>query len=96
MLRSSGVIIIVSDGWDRGEPDLLASCYRRAIALADEHQLSSIAFPAISTGVYGYPREPAAELAIATLRSNATSDRRVVLVAFDLETLAIYQRLLSR
>jgi O-acetyl-ADP-ribose deacetylase (regulator of RNase III) len=55
-------------GGDHGEPELLASCYRRSLQLAAEHRLASIAFPAISTGVYGYPFEDATEIAIRTTR----------------------------
>jgi O-acetyl-ADP-ribose deacetylase (regulator of RNase III) len=55
-------------GGDRGEPELLASCYRRAIELAAEHGDARVAFPAISTGVYGYPVEAGARVAIAATR----------------------------
>src|ERR1700730_17167261 len=55
-------------GGDAGEAELLASCYRRAIELAAEHGAGCVAFPAISTGVYGYPLEAAAEVAITTVR----------------------------
>ena len=55
-------------GGDRGEPELLASCYRRAIELAAEHGCERVAFPAISTGVYGYPLGAGAAVAIATTR----------------------------
>ncbi len=54
-------------GGTSGEPELLASCYRRSLALAAENGLVSIAFPSISTGIYGYPIELAAELAVATV-----------------------------
>jgi O-acetyl-ADP-ribose deacetylase (regulator of RNase III) len=55
-------------GGDRGEPALLASCYRQCIRLATEHALRSLAFPAISCGVYGYPADAAASIALRTLR----------------------------
>jgi len=55
-------------GGSQGEPELLASCYRRAIELADEHGDARVAFPAISAGVYGYPLEQAAEVAIRATR----------------------------
>lgn len=56
----------VYGGGRRGEPDLLASCYRRSLEVASEHGLRTIAFPAISTGVYGYPFEAATEIALRT------------------------------
>ena len=59
----------VWQGGTRGEAERLAACYRNALRLAVEHGCASIAFPCISTGVYGYPFEPAADLAIATVRA---------------------------
>jgi O-acetyl-ADP-ribose deacetylase (regulator of RNase III) len=56
----------VWQGGDRGEPGLLASCYRRSIELCHAHSLGSVAFPAISTGVYGFPADRAATIAVAT------------------------------
>jgi O-acetyl-ADP-ribose deacetylase (regulator of RNase III) len=83
-------------GGGAGEPDLLASCYRRCIELADEVGAASIAFPAISTGIYGYPRTGAAEIAVRTIRETATRHVRLAkLVAFDDETHSLYRRLLS-
>src|SRR5271156_6860260 len=60
-LKARHVIHTVGPVWHggtRGEPELLASCYRNSLALAQSHRLTSLAFPAISTGVYGYPKEP--------------------------------------
>src|SRR5687768_16580310 len=75
-LKARHVIHAVGPVWRggaHGEPDLLGSCYRRAIELAAGHGLYSIAFPSISTGVYGYPIERAAPVAIASVRG-ALSD----------------------
>jgi O-acetyl-ADP-ribose deacetylase (regulator of RNase III) len=85
-------------GGTRREAELLASCYRRAIELAHGRQLTSLAFPGISTGVYGYPIEAAAEVAIATVRavSVATSLESVVFCCFSAGDLAVYERLLVR
>jgi O-acetyl-ADP-ribose deacetylase (regulator of RNase III) len=82
-------------GGDRGEPDILASCYRRSLAVADELGACSVAFPAISTGVYGYPRDSAAEVAVSTVMATDSSVERVLLVAFDEPTHALYVRLLG-
>jgi O-acetyl-ADP-ribose deacetylase (regulator of RNase III) len=84
-------------GGDRGEPDLLASCYSRSVELAAAAGLRSIAFPAISTGVYGYPVEPATAIAIDTVRAALTtaSLTDVVFCCFSESDLAIYQRHLT-
>ena len=78
-----------------GEPELLASCYRRSLEVADELGAASVAFPAISTGVYGYPKEEAARIAVATLRAGAGAVELVRLVAFDAATKALYERELA-
>jgi O-acetyl-ADP-ribose deacetylase (regulator of RNase III) len=84
-------------GGDQGEHELLARCYRRSIEVADELEVVTIAFPAISTGVYGFPKEEAAEIAVTTLRSlRPVSVHSVLLVAFDAETDELYRRLLER
>ncbi|HEX6476328.1 MAG TPA: O-acetyl-ADP-ribose deacetylase [Acidimicrobiales bacterium] len=79
----------------RGEPDLLASCYRRALEVADEVGARSIAFPAISTGIYGYPPDEAASIAVQTLRSADTRVELVRLLAFDEATLRLYEERLT-
>jgi O-acetyl-ADP-ribose deacetylase (regulator of RNase III) len=85
----------VWQGGQHGEAALLASCYRRATEVAAHLGARTLAFPAISTGIFGFPRELAAEIAIATLRGLDTTVERVVLVAFDSETLNLYERLLG-
>lgn len=82
-------------GGGAGEAELLASCYRRSLEVADELGARSVAFPAISTGVYGFPAEEAATIAVDTIRSTATSVELVRLVAFDDRTLTLYERFLS-
>jgi O-acetyl-ADP-ribose deacetylase (regulator of RNase III) len=82
-------------GGDAGEGDLLASCYRRSLEVADEIGARSVAFPAISTGVFGYPPDAAAEIAVATVRSVDTAVDVVQLVAFDSATYERYQALVG-
>jgi O-acetyl-ADP-ribose deacetylase len=85
-------------GGTNGEPELLASCYANAIRLAGLHNISSIAFPAISTGVYAYPKREAAEIAISTCRTASSeypSIERVIFCCFDRETRQAYQDLIS-
>jgi O-acetyl-ADP-ribose deacetylase (regulator of RNase III) len=77
-----------------GEPETLASCYRSVLAVADEVGARSVAFPAISTGVYGYPADLAAEVAVTTVSAAATAVSLVRFVAFDDGTLELYRSLL--
>jgi O-acetyl-ADP-ribose deacetylase (regulator of RNase III) len=85
----------VYSGGQRGEPETLASCHRECVRLADEHTLKSLAFPAISTGAYGYPVAEAAAVAVSAvveaLRS-ATHLNKVRFILFDLATLQAYAR----
>jgi len=82
----------VWQGGKAGEPELLASCYRRSLELAVQNGLRTIAFPAISTGVYGYPVERAAEIAVSTVQAATRSAAKLDEVTFccfserDLET----------
>jgi len=74
----------VWNGGTRGEPELLASCYRTSLELAAEAGAQSVAFPAISTGIYGYPFRPAAEIAVRTIRAHTRArPERVILCTFD-------------
>ncbi|MBL9101788.1 MAG: O-acetyl-ADP-ribose deacetylase [Myxococcales bacterium] len=85
-------------GGARGEAELLASCYRSSLALANEHGLRTIAFPAISCGVYGYPIEQACEIALREIRAHLageTSVERVELVCFGDDVHAVYRGLLG-
>ena len=83
-------------GGDHGEVDVLGSCYRRSIEVAGELGVRSIAFPAISTGAFGFPEEQAAQIAVDTLRSVQTSVQQVLLVAFDGHMLQSLERALTR
>jgi O-acetyl-ADP-ribose deacetylase (regulator of RNase III) len=83
-------------GGDAGEPDLLASAYRRSLAVADEIGARSVAFPAISTGIYGYPLDPATDIAVRTCSDADTTVDLIRFVAFDAKTLITYQRCLGK
>jgi O-acetyl-ADP-ribose deacetylase (regulator of RNase III) len=97
-LKARHVIHTVGPVWNGGaknEPELLARCYRNSLALAEKHGLGSIAFPAISTGIYGYPKEPAAEIALREVRQHATIDR-VIFCCFDKATADVYRAVIAR
>jgi O-acetyl-ADP-ribose deacetylase (regulator of RNase III) len=85
-------------GGGSGEPELLASCYRRAIEIAAAQQLRSLAIPSISTGIYGYPIEQAAALAVATVHSSTAAldgIEEVIFCCFSAGDLRIYEQLLA-
>lgn len=85
-------------GGNRGEPELLASCYRRCIKVAAQNGIHSLAFPGISTGVYGYPVERAARVAVATVRATVPAFpaiREVIFCCHSAADLAVYQALLA-
>ena len=85
-------------GGARGEPELLAACYRNSLALAAAHGCRSVAFPCISTGVYGYPKEAAAGVAVESVRSflrAAPTEMDVVFCCFAASDLDRYRRLIN-
>ncbi|MGH7156242.1 MAG: O-acetyl-ADP-ribose deacetylase [Acetobacteraceae bacterium] len=85
-------------GGGQGEPELLASCYTESLRLARANQVRSIAFPAISTGIYGYPLAEATRIAVATTASflaGAPEIERVIFACFDRATLTEYKAVLS-
>lgn len=100
-LPAARVIHTVGPVWrggGQGEPELLASCYRNSLVLAEREDVRSVAFPAISCGVYGYPTGPAAEIAVAEVREFlARHERpaRVLLVCFSDEVCDAYRRVLG-
>ena len=97
-LAARWVIHTVGPVWRGGayrEAELLASCYRRSLEVADALGARTLAFPAISTGVYGYPKEQAARVAVTTLRETPTDVDVVRLVAFDEETRRLYEASLT-
>jgi len=78
-------------GGDSGEPELLASAYRRSLAVADEIGARSVAFPAISTGIYGYPLDAATAIAVRSCRDAEAIVEVIRFVCFDDRTLAAYE-----
>lgn len=99
-LPARWVFHAVGPVWNGGqyhEDELLAGCYRRALELAREHNARSIAFPAISTGIYGFPADRAARIAVDTVKAHvdASGVETVNFVCFDDRTFGIYQTLLG-
>jgi O-acetyl-ADP-ribose deacetylase (regulator of RNase III) len=93
-LAARWVIHTVGPVWQGGgcgEAGVLASCYRRVLEVANEIRARSVAFPAISTGIFGYPRADAAAVAVNAVRSAATSVGDVILVAFDSASTAVLE-----
>lgn len=78
-------------GGSDGEADVLASCYRRSLEVADQLGAAEVAFPAISTGVYGFPRNLAADIAVSAVRDAHTSVQTVILVAYDAVSRRLYE-----
>jgi O-acetyl-ADP-ribose deacetylase (regulator of RNase III) len=89
----------VWNGGKRGEPELLASCYRESLKLASAHKLNSVAFPAISCGAYGYPLEQAIRIAVrecANFSARNALPEQILFACFDAQTLAAYETELAR
>lgn len=83
-------------GGEQGEDQLLRSCYRRCFEIAREQQVRSIAFPAISTGVYGYPKQAAASIALEEMRAAEKDFERIIVCCFSDEDAEVYRRLMDK
>ena len=85
-------------GGNAGEPELLASCYRVSLALASKNSINTIAFPAISCGIYGYPLKQAAAIAVRECRaaSHADAFEKIIFACFDTPMLALYEEALAK
>jgi len=97
-LPAKWVISTVGPVWrggKAGEPELLEACYRNSLTLALEHQVRAIAFPAISTGVYGYPKEEATRIAVGVMREFEDRFERIVACCFSSADADLYRRLLG-
>jgi O-acetyl-ADP-ribose deacetylase (regulator of RNase III) len=101
-LKARFVIHTVGPVWlggDRDEFNLLASCYQESLAIARNNKLKTIAFPGISTGVYGFPKELAATIAVSETKkflSRNSLPEKVIFVAFDDSSFEIYRKLLDQ
>ena len=100
-LPAAHVIHTVGPVWNgghKGEPELLANCYRNSLRLAAEHQLASVAFPGISTGIYGYPKREAAAIAVREVQQWLAAHefpQTVIFVTFDEENRRLYEQKLQ-
>ena len=99
-LPSKFVIHTVGPVWtggERNEASLLSSCYTRSLSLARDHELATIAFPAISTGAYGYPLMKATQIAVESVTNwQSVYPKNVIFCCFDNQTLNIYEEILQR
>ena len=103
-LPADFIIHTVGPVWQsghNGEPELLANCYRKSIQIAVEKKIESLAFPCISTGIYGYPKDKAAEIAVETcseeLKNNPSKSKlKIIFCCFDEDNYNIYQQILNK
>ena len=98
-LPASYIIHTVGPVWNGGEKQeaqLLASCYRRSIQIAEENNFNSLAFPCISTGIYGYPKQLAAEIAVEICKQERNNSLKIIFCCFGQEDYEIYQNILSK
>lgn len=90
----------VWNGGNSGEEELLKNCYKNSLRIAIEQNMKSVAFPAVSTGVYGYPKDQAADIAVSTIleytSGKVSEDFEVWLVAFDSETERLYRQAIAK
>ncbi len=97
-LPAKWVIHTVGPVWHGGkshEPTLLANCYRNSLALALQHGVKSIAFPSISTGVYGYPKDKAVEIAVMVMREYESMFDEIIACCFSASDKALYEKVLA-
>lgn len=97
-LPAKWVIYTVGPVWHDGnhnEPTLLANCYRNSLELAHKHGIKSIAFPGISTGVYGYPKDQAARIAVTIMREHEDKFDEIICCCFSVGDKALYERVLA-
>jgi O-acetyl-ADP-ribose deacetylase (regulator of RNase III) len=101
-LKAKNIIHTVGPVWYGGysdEPEQLASCYQSSLALAKENKLKTVAFPGISTGVYGFPKDLAATIAVNETRrfmSKSSYPEKVIFIAYDDDNYEIYRKLLNK
>jgi len=97
-LSAKWVISTVGPVWQGGdahEPELLAKCYQNSLQLAQDHKIKTIAFPSISTGVYGYPKQAAAKIAVQQLKKYEDKFEEVIACCFSEVDVEIYERLIG-
>ena len=82
-------------GGNSGEPELLASCYHNSLKVAEENYIRKIAFPSISTGIYGYPVEKAAKIAVRVMKDYEDAFDEIYMVCFDNKTFEVYSAVID-